>query len=44
MLLVGDESEEDLKVMVGCFVEVHRGGLIGNADKNKVMLLGGVEG
>ena len=37
------ESEEDLKVMVGHFVEVCRRGLKVNADMNKVMVLGGEE-
>ena len=39
------ESEEDLKVMVGHFVEVcKRKCLKVNADKNKVMMLCGEEG
>ena len=39
------ESEEDLKAMVGHFVEVcRRRGLKVNAGKNKVMVLGGEEG
>ena len=36
--------EEDLKVMVGHFVEVCRKGLKVNPDKSKVMVLGGEEG
>ena len=37
--------EENLKVMLGCFVEVcRRRGLKDNAGKSKVMLLGGEEG
>ena len=40
LVLCGD-SKEDL-VMVGCFVEVcRRRGLKGDADKGKVMVLGG---
>ena len=36
------ESEEDLRVMVGCFAEVcRRRGLKVNAGKSKVMVLGG---
>ena len=49
-LLYGDylvlcgKSEEDLKVIVGCLVEVcRRRGLRVNADKSKVMVLGGEE-
>ena len=39
-----DESEEDVKVRVGCFVEVcRRRGLKVNANKSKVMVLGGEE-
>ena len=38
------ESEEDLKVMVGCFVEVCRRGLKLNEDKSKMIELGGEEG
>ena len=39
------ESEEDLRAMVGCFVEVcRRRGLKVNAGKSKVMVLGGEEG
>ena len=37
------ESEEDLRVMVGCFVEVCRRGLKINTDKSKVMVSGGEE-
>ena len=44
-LVLCGESEEDLKVMVGCFVEMsRRRGLRVNADKSKVMVLGGKEG
>ena len=49
-LLYGDDlvlcgkSEEDLKVIVGCLVVVcRRRGLRVNADKSKVMVLGGEE-
>ena len=39
------ESEKDLRVMVGRFVEVYRRrGLKHNAGKSKVMVLGGKEG
>ena len=39
------ESKEDLREMVGRFVEVcRRRGLKVNAGKNKVMVLGGEEG
>ena len=39
------ESEEDLRVMVGCFVEVcSRRGLKVNGGKSKEMVLGGEEG
>ena len=39
------ESEKDLRAMLGCFVEVcRRRGLIFNAGKKKVMVLGGEEG
>ena len=39
------ESEEDLRTMVGFFVEVcRRRGLEVNAGKSKVMVLGGEEG
>ena len=50
LLYVGDlvlrgESEEDLKAMVGRFVEVcRRRYLKVNAGKSKVMVLGGEEG
>ena len=44
-LVLWGETEEDLKVMVGRFVDVYkRRGLKFNADKNKVMGLGGEEG
>ena len=43
MVLYG-ESKEDLRAMVGCFVEVCRRGLQLNAGKSKVMVLGGEEG
>ena len=40
-LVLCGESKEDLKSMVGCFVEVCRGrGLKVNAGKRKVMVLG----
>ena len=39
-----DESEEDLRAMVGRFVEVSRRSLKVNAGKSKVMVLGGEEG
>ena len=38
------ESEEDLRAMVGRFVEVCRRGLKVNAGKSKVMVLNGEEG
>ena len=39
------ESEVDLKVVMGCFVEVCRKrGLKVNADKSKMMVLDGEEG
>ena len=39
-LVLCDESEEDLRVMVGWFAEVcRRRGLKVNADKNQVMVL-----
>ena len=38
------ESEEDLRAMVGSFVEVRRRGLKINAVKSKVMVLNGGEG
>ena len=44
-LVLFGESEEDLKVVMGCFVEVCRGrGLRVDPDKSKVMVLGGEEG
>ena len=44
-LFLCGESEEDLKVMVGRYIEVcRRRGLKVNAGKSKVMLLGGEEG
>ena len=43
-LVLCDKTEEDLKVMVGCFVEVYRRGLKVNRDKSKVIVLGGDEG
>ena len=44
-LLLCDESEEDLRVMERCFVEVcRRRSLKVNAGKNKVMVLSGEEG
>ena len=44
-LVLCGESEEDLRVMVGCFIEVcRRGGLKVNAGKSKVMVLVGEEG
>ena len=44
-LVLWGESEEDLRVMVGCFVEVcRRRGLKPMQVKSKVMLLGGEEG
>ena len=44
-LVLCGESEEDLKVMVERFVDVcRRRGLKVNADKSKVMVLGGEEG
>ena len=43
-LVLCGESEEDLKVMVGRFVEVYkRRALKVNAEKSKVMVLGGEE-
>ena len=38
-LVLRGKSEEDLKAMVGCFVEVCRRGLKVNAGKNKVMVV-----
>ena len=43
-LVLCGESEEDLRSMVECFVEVCRKGLIFIAGKIKVMVLGGEEG
>ena len=43
-LVLCGESEEDLRMMVGSFAEVCRRGLKVNADKNKMMVLGGEEG
>ena len=44
MVLCG-ESEEDLRAIVRCFVEVcWKRGLKVNAGKSKVMLIGGEEG
>ena len=44
-LVLCGESEEDLRVMAGCFVEVcRRRGLKVNAGKSKVMVLNGGEG
>ena len=44
-LVLCSESEEDLKAMMGRFVEVYRGrGLKVNAGESKVMVLGGEEG
>ena len=44
-LVMCDESEEDLRAMVGRFVEVcKRRGLKINEGKSKVMVLGGEEG
>ena len=41
-LVLCNESEDDLRVMVGRFVEVcRRGGLKVNADKSRVLLLNG---
>ena len=42
-LLYAGDSEENLRSMVGCFVEVYRKGLKVNAGKSKVMVLGGEE-
>ena len=43
-LVLGDDSEEDLKVMVGHFVEVfRRRDLKVNANKRKGMVIGGEE-
>ena len=43
-LVLCGELEEDLRVMVGRFVEGCRRGLKVNASKRKVMVLGGMEG
>ena len=44
-LVLCGELEEDLRVMVGRFVELcRRRGLKVNADKSKGMVLGGEEG
>ena len=43
-LVLCGESEEDLKAMVGHFVEVCRRSLKVNAGKSKVNVLGGEEG
>ena len=44
-LVLCGESEEDLRAMVGRFVEMfRRRGLKVNRDKSKVMVLGGEEG
>ena len=44
-LVLSGKSEEDLKAMVGRFIEVcKRKGVKGYAGKSKVMLLGGEEG
>ena len=44
-LILCGESEEDLKMMFGCFVEMYRRkGLKSNANKNKVMVVGGENG
>ena len=44
-LVLCTELEEDLRVMVGCFVEVCRRRVLKvNAGKSKVMVLGGEEG
>ena len=41
-LVLCGESEEDLRAVVGCFVEVHRRrGLKVSAGKSKVVVLGG---
>ena len=42
-LVLCGESEEDLRVMVGRFVEVCRKGLKVSAGKSKVMVLNGEE-
>ena len=43
-LLLCGKSEEDLRAMVGHFVEVYRKSLKVNADEIKVMVLNGEEG
>ena len=44
-LVLCGEPEEDLRVMVGCFVEMFRGkGLKVNAGKSNVMVFSGEEG
>ena len=43
-LVLCDESEEDLRVMVGRFSEVCRRRLKVNADRSEVMVLNGEEG
>ena len=44
-LVLCGELNEDLRAMVGCFIEVYRRrGLKVNAGKSKVMMLGGEEG
>ena len=44
-LVLCGESEEDLKVMVGCFVDLcRRRGLKVNASKSKVRVLVGEKG
>ena len=43
-LVLCDESEEDLRPMVGLFVEVCRRGLKVNTGKSKVMLINGERG
>ena len=43
-LVLCGESEEDLRLMVGCFAEVCRRGLKVNPSKSKVMVLGGRRG
>ena len=43
-LVLCEDSEEDMRAMVGCFVEVcRRRGLKVNLGKSKVMILGGEE-
>ena len=43
-MVLRNESEKDLRAMVGWFVEVCRRGLKVNAGKNKVMAMNGEEG